>query len=105
MGQCLLCGWTEQQFWFSTYRAVFNLVIARQKDEDNKARRSWEQTRAICEFVFKPYRKKNDLTKVFELPWDFVDQDKKGRILTPEEIEEKFSKRDALVRKKFQNAK
>lgn len=106
LGQCLRAGWTEKQFWLSSYRGVYALLIAMQKEQARQERLSWEQTRAICAFVAGPYRKKGDNSPVFVLPWDNEGKEvDKGRVLTPEEIQEKFAKRDARILKKFQDAK
>ena len=70
MGMCLAAGWTEHQFWYSTYRAVYNLIRAVNNQRKKEHRRSWEQTRRICEYLYAPYRKKGDKKPVFKLPWD-----------------------------------
>jgi hypothetical protein len=88
MGQCLLAGWTENQFWKSSYRAVFNLVYSIQKKEEAVVRQNWEQTRLICQHIIAPYRKPGQDGKVFDLPWDSDIQ------LPREETEEERAQRE-----------
>ena len=47
MGECLISGWSERQFWFSTYRSVFNLVTAKQRKEEEVIKRMSNTTREI----------------------------------------------------------
>lgn len=108
MGQCLLLGWTEAQFWFSSYRAVWNMLRARQREQEHAVRRSWEQTRMICAHVIAPYRKKGTGTKpVFELPWDTEQETAAIIEQTPEQIAERearFARWDARRKKKLADA-
>lgn len=108
MGRCLLVGWTENDFWFSTYRAVFNLIQAQNKRDEVATKEKWEQTRFICDAVVaaSPNRKRVMQGRSFELPWDGEIAEleaEKIEVLTPEEKKARFAERDERVRKKFQN--
>lgn len=109
MGQCLLCGWTESQFWFSTYRAVYNLVKARQDEEVSRYKAAWERTRVICDFVMAaPHKKKTGNGQLFELPWDNEPTQNNStptKVLTLEEKAEIFGKRDRKIKRKLENGK
>ena len=97
MGLCLLAGWTERQFWFSTYRAVFNLINTMHRTNETRNRERWEQTRLICTYIAAQYRSKKDKGKpAFTLPWD--DENKKPVELPKGEklrkMKEKFARWD-----------
>lgn len=101
MGQCLLGGWSEDQFWNSSYRAVFNLIRASQDQEEQRYKAAWDRTRVICEYV-SPYRKKNSIGPIFELPWDRERKgENKGRVLDDDEVKQKFSKIPKKLRKRI----
>lgn len=107
MGSCLAAGWSEQQFWRSSYRAVYNLLYTVNKKEENRRRELWEMTRRICAHVIAPYRKKGtEGEPVFALPWDNLG--KKQRVLTPEELaarKAKFARWDAAEKAKYNGEK
>lgn len=106
MGRCLLVGWTENDFWFSTYRAVFNLIQAQNKRDEVASRERWEQTRQMCDYIIAPHRKRGSQGRSFELPWDGEIAEleaEKIEVLTPEQKKARFAERDERVRKKFQN--
>jgi hypothetical protein len=101
MGQCLISGWSEDQFWLSSYRAAFNLIRARQEQEEQRYKDEWDRTRVICEYVFRPYRGKT-IGPVFDLPWDSERKGAdKGRVLDDEEVKQKFAKLPKKLRKQI----
>lgn len=103
MGQCLSAGWTETQFWKSSYRAVYNLIYTLNKKSESESKERWEQTRALCQYMIAPYRKPGSNTgNVFPLPWD------NDQIEVKEETEEEriarekhFEKLDKLMRERY----
>lgn len=104
MGQCLLFGWSEYQFYKSTPRAVFNLIIAARNKAEQESRERWEQTRMLCDFIIAPHKRKGTTGRSFELPWDSEVKSEKAEVLTPEELRKRFEERDRKVKKRFQNA-
>lgn len=112
MGQCLLSGWTEAQFWRSSYRAVFNLIYSRHRTQEKQRRETWEQTRFICQHIVavSPHIKKSDKRwPIFELPWDHSDapepiieteEEKQERLQAQKEL---FDRWDREMKEKFEN--
>lgn len=101
MGQCLYAGWSEKQFWKSSYRAVYNLIYTVQKREEAKIHLSWEQIRTLCDFVIAPYKKTGQSGRAFDLPWD---PGMEPVVDTPEKAEsrEKFyNKIDRLMQRQY----
>lgn len=102
MGQCLAAGWTEQQFWKSSLRAVYNLIYTVQQREKEIRQERWRQTQLICDFVYFQYRKQGWSKHSFELPFAQDEVKKKEvKVLTPEEKEKLFGKADRKIKEKL----
>lgn len=96
---------SEQDFWDSTLRAIYNRRNGFHDLEEMRQRQEWERTRwqtAILATLQVDKKNRTKLDKALKLPWDDEGREQRPVLPTEQDLKE-FEKYDRHVNKKFRN--
>lgn len=78
-------GWSEDQFWDSTLRALYNAVEGWTDLEESRQRQEWERMRLLAYIGIKPHIKPGAVKKPQDLiPFEWDRADKKRELTEAE---------------------
>ena len=96
-------GWSEDQFWHSCPRTLFNAINGYYEERERLEKDAWRQAQFIAWYTYGPNVAKKDREKVRKGIFFFDESpEPKSKPLSSAEKAKKFAKWDAIHKKEFE---